>query len=76
MPANSSVDDPDSGLPPPGQRWGAGAQSVLPYLTKTLQAKPASGSEAHSHAHAGADVRRHEHASAGTATSAVGMRRR
>ncbi|HEY8357169.1 MAG TPA: hypothetical protein VIL30_06870 [Ramlibacter sp.] len=27
-------------LPPPGTRWGSGAQSVLPYLTKTLQAKP------------------------------------
>lgn len=37
---NSSQDD--DGLPPPGSRWGAGAQSVLPYLTKTLQAKPAT----------------------------------
>jgi hypothetical protein len=35
----------DNGLPPPGSRWGAGAQSVLPYLTKTLQAKPASAPE-------------------------------
>lgn len=35
-------DDQDGGLPPPGQRWGAGAQSVLPYLTKTLQARPAT----------------------------------
>jgi hypothetical protein len=34
--------DADGGLPPPGRRWGAGAQSVLPYLTKSLQAKPAS----------------------------------
>lgn len=33
--------DPDSDLPPPGSRWGAGAQSVLPYLTKSLQARPA-----------------------------------
>lgn len=33
-------DDQDGELPPPGSRWGAGAQSVLPYLTKTLQAKP------------------------------------
>lgn len=33
------------GLPPPGSRWGAGAQSVLPYLTKTLQAKPAAAME-------------------------------
>jgi hypothetical protein len=35
----------DGGLPPPGSRWGAGAQSVLPYLTKSLQAKPASALE-------------------------------
>ena len=35
-------DDPDGGLPEPGKRWGSGAQSVLPYLTKSLQAKPAS----------------------------------
>jgi len=40
MQANLLPED-DSGLPPPGQRWGTGAQSVLPYLTKTLQAKPA-----------------------------------
>lgn len=33
-------------LPPPGSRWGAGARSVLPYLTKSLQARPAHGSEA------------------------------
>ena len=31
----------DSELPAPGSRWGKGAQSVLPYLTKTLQARPA-----------------------------------
>ena len=36
----------DSGLPPPGQRWGAGARSVLPYLTKSLQAKPAETPQA------------------------------
>jgi hypothetical protein len=30
----------DGDLPPPGTRWGSGAQSVLPYLTKSLQAKP------------------------------------
>ena len=40
-----SQDDQDTGLPPPGTRWGSGAQSVLPYLTKTLQAKPASAPE-------------------------------
>lgn len=34
-------DDQDAGLPPPGTRWGSGAQSVLPYLTKSLQSKPA-----------------------------------
>ncbi len=38
-------DDHDGGLPPPGSRWGAGAHSVLPYLTKSLQAKPASTPE-------------------------------
>ena len=34
--------DPDNDLPPPGHRWGSGAQSVLPYLTKSLQARPAA----------------------------------
>lgn len=38
-------EEQDGGLPPPGSRWGAGAQSVLPYLTKTLQARPAHGAE-------------------------------
>ena len=38
--------EPENELPPPGSRWGAGAQSVLPYLTKTLQARPASASGA------------------------------
>lgn len=42
---NSSTDDPESSLPEPGSRWGVGAQSVLPYLTKTLQAKPAAATE-------------------------------
>jgi len=40
--ASGVQDDPDTDLPPPGSRWGAGAQSVLPYLTKSLQAKPAA----------------------------------
>lgn len=40
--ASASHDEQDNGLPPPGSRWGAGARSVLPYLTKTLQAKPAA----------------------------------
>lgn len=38
--ASGVQDDPDTDLPPPGSRWGAGAQSVLPYLTKSLQARP------------------------------------
>ena len=37
----TSPDEPDSDLPPPGTRWGAGANSVLPYLTRSLQARPA-----------------------------------
>ncbi|HEX2547864.1 MAG TPA: hypothetical protein VHL79_23475 [Ramlibacter sp.] len=45
MPTPSN-DDQDSGLPPPGSRWGSGAQSVLPYLTKSLQARPSSAPEA------------------------------
>jgi hypothetical protein len=44
MPINSH-DEQDPNLPPPGSRWGAGAQSVLPYLTKTLRARPASAPE-------------------------------
>jgi hypothetical protein len=44
MPANATnPEEQDGGLPPPGSRWGAGAQSVLPYLTKTLQSKPNEG---------------------------------
>ena len=38
----TGFDDENGGLPEPGKRWGSGAQSVLPYLTKSLQAKPAS----------------------------------
>jgi hypothetical protein len=38
-------EDHDPTLPPPGSRWGSGAQSVLPYLTKSLQARPASAPE-------------------------------
>ena len=37
-----SPDEQDPTLPPPGHRWGSGAQSVLPYLTKSLQAKPSA----------------------------------
>jgi hypothetical protein len=44
--ATPGNEEQDSGLPPPGSRWGSGAQSVLPYLTKSLQAKPASAPEA------------------------------
>jgi hypothetical protein len=35
----------DNGLPAPGSRWGAGAQSVLPFLTRSLQARPAHAPE-------------------------------
>jgi hypothetical protein len=38
----SAACENETDLPPPGSRWGAGAQSVLPYLTKSLQAKPAA----------------------------------
>lgn len=44
MPNTSNAGE-DSDLPPPGSRWGAGAGSVLPYLTRSLQAKPAGGAE-------------------------------
>jgi hypothetical protein len=36
----------DTDLPAPGHRWGTGARSVLPYLTKSLQAKPAASTDA------------------------------
>jgi hypothetical protein len=41
----STALEPESELPPPGSRWGKGAHSVLPYLTKSLQAKPAAAAE-------------------------------
>jgi hypothetical protein len=43
--STESPEDQDPTLPPPGTRWGSGAQSVLPYLTKSLQAKPAAALE-------------------------------
>lgn len=46
MQTSSVADDPDNGLPPAGSRWGSGARSVLPYLTKSLQSRPSSGPEA------------------------------
>ena len=47
MPANNTnPDEQEGGLPPPGSRWGSGAQSVLPYLTKTLQSRPSEGPQA------------------------------
>ena len=36
--SNSYDEDPT--IPPPGSRSGRGAESVLPYLVKTLAAKP------------------------------------
>ncbi len=41
----SPPEDPESELPPPGTRWGAGAQSVLPYLARSLQSRPSRGAE-------------------------------
>ena len=32
----------DPELPPSGSRWGRGAQSVLPYLLRTLRARPSA----------------------------------
>jgi len=40
-----SQEEHDPTLPPPGNRWGSGAQSVLPYLTKSLQARPTAAPE-------------------------------
>lgn len=45
MSSGSPGDDQDNGLPPAGSRWGSGARSVLPYLTKSLQSRPSNGSE-------------------------------
>ena len=50
-------EDHDPTLPPPGRRWGAGAQSVLPYLTKSLQARPAAAGEQAREAPAATDAR-------------------
>ncbi len=46
MPTPSAGFEQDGELPPPGSRWGSGAGSVLPYLTKSLQARPAPGQDA------------------------------
>lgn len=43
--SNPSACDQETELPPPGNRSGRGAQSVLPYLTRSLQAKPAHAAE-------------------------------
>jgi hypothetical protein len=45
MPANPEGNEQESGLPPPGTRSGAGAQTLLPYLAKSMQAKPAASAE-------------------------------
>jgi hypothetical protein len=42
------VPDEDPTLPPAGCRSGAGSSSVLPYLVKTLSAKPKDESGAES----------------------------
>ncbi|MEJ8840621.1 hypothetical protein [Ramlibacter sp. AN1133] len=56
MPIDSH-DEHDPTLPPPGSRWGAGAQSVLPFLTKSLQARPASAPEQARESRPGAEAR-------------------
>lgn len=45
MPTPSTGFEHEGDLPPPGSRWGAGAGSVLPYLTRSLKARPAIGPE-------------------------------
>lgn len=37
--------DDDPTMPPPGCRTGKGSGSILPYLVKTLAAKPREGLE-------------------------------
>lgn len=43
---SGNPDEPDNELPPPGRRWGVGVDSVLPYLARSLQAKPAPSADA------------------------------
>jgi hypothetical protein len=43
--SSPSACEQDSELPPPGSRSGWGAESVLPYLTRSLQARPAHAPE-------------------------------
>jgi hypothetical protein len=42
--------DPDE-LPAAGRRWGAGAGSVLPYLARSLQARPSANPDAREAGH-------------------------
>jgi hypothetical protein len=41
-----SREDPTPPQAPAGRRWGRGAWSVLPYLVKSLQARPSANAEA------------------------------
>lgn len=41
----SPFHDSRSRLLPEGRRWGFGAHSVVPYLTKALEARPADETE-------------------------------
>jgi hypothetical protein len=43
--SSPSACEQESELPPPGSRSGCGAESVLPYLTRSLQARPAHAPE-------------------------------
>ncbi|NNU45502.1 hypothetical protein [Ramlibacter montanisoli] len=68
MPNASPGLEQEGELPPPGSRWGAGAGSVLPYLSRSLQARPASAhdtSEAGAHDEQQAPGQEHPSASAG-----------
>jgi hypothetical protein len=43
--SSSDAFEQESELPPAGSRSGCGVQSVMPYLTRTLQARPVSAPE-------------------------------
>jgi hypothetical protein len=49
---SASACEQESELPPPGNRSGSGAQSVLPYLARSLQARPTIPPESHEQRHA------------------------
>ena len=50
----------DATMPPPGSRSGKGAQSVLPYLVKSLATKPKAAERDDTYARTTPGVRRSE----------------